>query len=97
MRRLDNRKPGTGTSEDVPRTAAMTQVQALLLVTDFDGFPSPAADEQRRIESIPPKKRPTGAKLPQTIASEVAYSPRGSLPNIALAKTKPSPKKKPRI
>jgi hypothetical protein len=69
-------------------------------VAYFDGFPSPTADKQRRLKSIPSNQRQTGATLLKTTASELAYSLRGSLPNIALAKTSipnPSPKKKPRI
>jgi hypothetical protein len=61
------------------------------VASDFDGFPSPTADKQRRLESIPSNQRQTGATLLKTTASELAYSLRGSLPNIALADTDPQP------
>jgi hypothetical protein len=57
------------------------------VVINLIGFPSPTADKQRRLESIPPKNSPTDTKTLQITASELAYSLRGSLPNIALAKT----------
>ena len=61
------------------------------VVINLTGFPSPTADKQRRLESIPSNQRPTGATPLKTTASELAYSLRGSLPNIALANTVPQP------